>query len=223
MNILNFELSEKKVEKGEVYLSTNLKIYLPKKELFNIERLYSNGFNDKNSMDKYEKESQEKIKDQNSIEFKINDLFKIDSINLPNFEDIKLKKKCGRKRKNQKRDEKDENHNKFSDDNIINKCKHLVLKYTLEFLNNQIKIIYNGNIGKDSLKNELQIINNSQKTNAHVEFNKNFLKKKLCDIFSENISSKYRKYFKANHNKLLIMELMNEKDENKKKFFHSII
>ena len=215
MNILNFELSEKKVEKGEVYLSANLKIYLPKKELFNIEKLYSNGYNDKNSMDKYEKESQEKIKDQNSL----NDLFKIDSLNLPKLEDIKLKKKCGRKRKNQKRDEKDENHNKFSDDNIINKCKHLVLKYTLEFLNNQIKIIYDGNIGKGSLKKELQIINNSQKTNAHVEFNKNFLKKKLCDIFSENISSKYRKYFKANHNKLLIMELMNEKDENKKNFF----
>ena len=215
MNILNFELSEKKVEKGEVYLSANLKIYLPKKELFNIEKLYSNGYNDKNSMDKYEKESQEKIKDQNSL----NDLFKIDSLNLPKLEDIKLKKKCGRKRKNQKRDEKDENHNKFSDDNIINKCKHLVLKYTLEFLNNQIKIIYNGNIGKGSLKKELQIINNSQKTNAHVEFNKNFLKKKLCDIFSENISSKYKKYYKANHNKLLIMELMNEKDENKKSFF----
>ena len=88
-----------------------------------------------------------------------------------------------KKRKNQKWDEKDENHNKFSDDNIINKCKHLVLKYTLEFLNNQIKIIYDGNIGKDSLKKELQIINNSQKTNAHAEFNKNFLKKKLCDIF----------------------------------------
>ena len=219
MNILNFELSEKKVEKGEVYLSANLKIYLPKKELFNIEKLYSNGYNDKNSIDKYEKESQETIKDQNSIEFKINDLFKIDSINLTKSEDIKLKKKCGRKRKNQKRDEKDEIHNKFSDDNIINKCKHLVLKYTLEFLNNQIKIIYDGNIGKGSLKKELQIINNSQKTNAHVEFNKNFLKKKLCDIFSENISSKYRKYFKANHNKLLIMELMNEKDENKKSFF----
>ena len=215
MNILNFELSEKKVVKGEVYLNANLKIYLPKKELFNIEKLYSNGYNDKNSMDKYEKESQEKIKDQNSL----NDLFKIDSLNLPKLEDIKLKKKCGRKRKNQKRDEKDENHNKFSDDNIINKCKHLVLKYTLEFLNNQIKIIYNGNIGKGSLKKELQNINNSQKTNAHVEFSKNFLKKKLCDIFSENISSKYRKYYKANHNKLLIMELMNEKDENKKSFF----
>ena len=69
-----------------------MKIYLPKKELVNIENLYSNGYNDKNSIDKYEKESQETIKDQNSIEFKINDLFKIDSINLPNFEDIKLKK-----------------------------------------------------------------------------------------------------------------------------------
>ena len=106
MNILNFELSEEKVEKSEVYLCANLKIYLPKKELVNIENLYSNGYNDKNSIDKYEKETQEKIKDQNSIEFKINDLFKIDSINLPKSEDIKLKKKLGRKRKSPKIEKK---------------------------------------------------------------------------------------------------------------------
>ena len=40
-------------------------------------------------MDIYEKESQEKIKDINininKIEFNINDLFKMDSINLPKF------------------------------------------------------------------------------------------------------------------------------------------
>ena len=225
MNILNFESYEKNVEKGEADLCANFKIFLPKNELFNIESLHSidnERYNTK-SIDIYEKESQEKIKDINinKIEFNINDLFKMDSINLPKFEDIKLKKKRGRKSKNPKIEKKEE-HDKFSDDNIIKKCKHLVLKYALEFLNNQIKIIYNGNIGKGSLKKELQIINNSQKTNAHVEFNKNFLKKKLFEIFSENISSKYRKYYKANHNKQLIMELMNEKDENKKSMLNQL-
>ena len=224
MNLLNFELSEKKVEKGEVYLNGNFKIFLPKNDFFSIERLNTNdyeSYNDINSMDKYEEVSKEKIKDISKIEFNINDLFKFDSINLPKSEDIKLKKKLGRKRKNPKI-EKKEPHNKYSDDNIIKKCKHLVLKYTLEFINNKIKKVYNGNIENGPFKKELQIINNSQKTNAHVEFNKNFLNKKLFEIFAENISSKYRKYYKANHNKQLIMELMNEKDENKKSMLNQL-
>ena len=188
MNILNFESYEKNVEKGEAHLCANFKIFFPKNELFNIESLHSidnERYNTK-SIDIYEKESQEKIKDINisKIEFNINDLFKMDSINLPKFEDIKLKKKRGRKSKNPKIEKKEE-HDKFSDDNIIKKCKHLVLKYALEFLNNQIKIIYNGNIGKGPFKKELQIINNSQKTNAHVEFNKNFLKKNYLKFFQK--------------------------------------
>ena len=171
-------------------------------------------------MDNYEEESKEKIKDINKI-FNINDLFKLDSINLPKSEDIKLKKKRGRKRKSPKI-EKKEPHNKYSDDNIIKRCKHLVLKYTLEFINNKIKKVYNGNIENGPVKKELQIINNSQKSNSHAEFNKNFIKKKLGEIFSENISGKYKKNYPPNHNKLLIEELMNEKDENKQSFFNKL-
>ena len=223
MNLLNFESSVKKIEKSEVYLDGNFKIFLPKNDFFSVERLNTNdyeSYNDINSMDKYEEESKEKIKDINKI-FNINDLFKIDSINLPKSEDIKLKKKRGRKRKSPKI-EKKEPHNKYSDDNIIKKCKHLVLKYTLEFINNKIKKVYNGNIENGPLKKELQIINNSQKSNSHAEFNKNFIKKKLGEIFSENISGKYKKNYPHNHNKLLIEELMNEKDENKKSFFNKL-
>ena len=224
MNLLNFELSKKKIEKGEVYLDGNFKIFLPKNDFFSVERLNTNdyeSYNDINSMDKYEEESKEKIKDISKIEFNINDLFKFDSINLPKSEDIKLKKKRGRKRKSPKI-EKKEPHNKYSDDNIIKKCKHLVLKYTLEFINNKIKKVYNGNIENGPLKKELQIINNSQKSNSHAEFNKNFIKKKLGEIFSENISGKYKKNYPHNHNKLLIEELMNEKDENKQSFFNKL-
>ena len=225
MNILNFELSEKKVEKEEVYLCADFKIYLPKKELLNIENIYTNdheSYNDKNSMDKYEEDSKEKIKDINNIELNINELFKFDSKNLPKSEDIKLKKKRGRKRKSPIKDIKKEKHNKFSDDNIIKKCKHLVLKYSLEFINSQIKKVYKENIGNDLLKKKLRIINSSQIANAQADFNKNFLKKKLYEIFSENISGKYKKYYPANYKKLLIEELMNEQDENKKNFFNQL-
>ena len=173
-------------------------------------------------MDKYGEESKEKIKDINKIEFTINDICNFETINIQKNEDIKLKKKRGRKRKSPQEVIIKEKHNKFSDDNIIKKCKHLVLKYLFDFLNNQIKTAYNGNIGNGSLKKELKIIKNSQKSNAHVEFNQNFIKKKLCEIFSENISGKYKKHYPANYNKLLIEELMNEKDENKKSFFNEL-
>ena len=134
-------------------------------------------------MEKYGEESKEKIKDTNNIELNIKNLYKFDSKNLPKSEDIKLKKKRGRKRKSPIKDIKKEKHNKFSDDNIIKKCKHLVLKNLLDFLNNQIKTAYNGNIGKGSLKKELKNINNSQKSNAHVEFNQNFIKKNYVKFF----------------------------------------
>ena len=130
MNLLNFELSKKKIEKGEAYLDGNFKIFLPKNDFFSVERLNTNdyeSYNDINSMDKYEEVSKEKIKDISKIEFNINDLFKFDSINLPKSEDIKLKKKSGRKRKSPKI-EKKEPHNKYSDDNIIKKMQTFSIK-----------------------------------------------------------------------------------------------
>ena len=52
--------------------------------------------------------------------------FRIQSINaLKKEESEKPKKKCGRKRNN---NENKTEHNKFSDDNIRRKCKHLDLK-----------------------------------------------------------------------------------------------
>ena len=102
MNRLYFKCSEKKLEKGEVYLCRNFQIYPPKNELFDVESLYKNDneiCNDKNSVDKYGEESKEKIKDINKIEFTINDICNFETINIQKNEDIKLKKKRGRKRK----------------------------------------------------------------------------------------------------------------------------
>jgi hypothetical protein len=50
-------------------------------------------------MEKYGEESKEKIKDINKIEFTINDICNFETINIQKNEDIKLKKKRGRKRK----------------------------------------------------------------------------------------------------------------------------
>lgn len=47
------------------------------------------------------------------------------------------------------------------------------------------------------------------------------MKKTLKKIFSENISSKFSDY-KTEHNKLVIEKLINEKDEEKRKYFNKL-
>ena len=141
------------------------------------------------------------------------------SNNLINYETKITKKKSGRKRERTE-DDKCE-HNKYSDDNIRRRSKHLVLKNLLEFINNQIYKKYNGNIGNGIFKKELQTINQSQKSDATINFNKLFLEKKVGDIFSENISSKYTNY-PPNFNKILIEKLRNEKDDSKRIYFNKI-
>ena len=77
-----------------------------------------------------------------NISIKDNCLEKQDSINLD--KNAKLNKKMGRKN-NQDSYNKENN---LSIDNIIRKCKSLVLNAALKFLNEQISKIYEGNIGQ---------------------------------------------------------------------------
>ena len=109
-------------------------------------------------------------------------------------------------------------HNKFSDDNLRKKCKHLVLSSVLEFINKRIFDIYEGNIGNNIYRKELLINNKNQKMNSNITFNREFIDKKISDIFSEIISTRYTNYL-PEHNKLLIERLKNEEDENKRIYF----
>ena len=108
-------------------------------------------------------------------------------------------------------------HNKYSDDNLRRKCKHLVLQNLMKFINDKIKEIY-GHIGYGMKIKKLLIINQEQISNATIKFNKNFLSKKLSEIFSVNISTRYTNFDKE-HNKILISELINDKDEIKRNYF----
>ena len=162
----------------------------------------------------------------------------LDKIILPKPEDCKkikspgksLKKKRGRKKRNRspiivnkenKENKEKIKHDKFSDDNLQRKCKHLVLKNVQDFINNQIEYIYNGEIGKGLRVKKLKTNNQSQKSDSSACFNKLFLNKTLCDIFSEDISTRFTDYPK-DHNKTLIIRLMNEKDENKRIYFNKL-
>ena len=132
----------------------------------------------------------------------------------------KQKKKCGRKITENTYIKRNE-HTKFSDDNMITRCKKVILRKLLEFLNKKIRVIYKNKIGYGISKKELLNICKSQKEDATIDFNKKFLDKNLAEIFSDNISNAYSNY-DLNHNKKLIERLLNEKDEYKKIFFQNL-
>ena len=135
---------------------------------------------------------------------------------------IEKRNKCGRKRKGEKynNDNKDA-HNKFSDDNARRKVKRIIFTHLRKYINNQIKIKYNGNIGNGIYKKELYILNQEQTKNTSVTFNKELLGKTLRDIFSDKISSRITN-FPDDHNKTIIEGLINEKDKEKRIYFQNL-
>lgn len=129
-----------------------------------------------------------------------------------------LQKKCGRKKKE---DKSFRVHDKFVDDNVRRKCKHLILDSIREFINQKIYLIYDGNIGKNIFKKEILILNNRQKVDSTINYNRDFLLKTIGEIFSDTISSRFTNY-PPDHNKSLIKNLLNEEDEDKRKYFNKL-
>jgi hypothetical protein len=125
---------------------------------------------------------------------------------------------------NKKRENTDSNSEKcsrFSSDNTIRKIKHIILDSLLKFINEKIKTIYNNNIGYGVLQKKLLTLNQSQKVDATINFNKKFMKKKLYEIFSDKISTRYTS-FPPDFNKNVINDLMNEEDMDKKIYFQKL-
>ncbi len=128
-----------------------------------------------------------------------------------------LNRKREKKRKNPSDGEK---HSKFSSDNTIRKVKHITLDETKDLINEKIRKIY-GNIGYGISQKKLLILNQEQKANATINYNKEFIFKKLYEIFSDKISGKYTNY-DGDFNKNLINRLMNEEDLNKRQYFRRL-
>ena len=134
--------------------------------------------------------------------------------NLKNEDNQVLKKKRGRATK---KENKEEAHTKYSDDNVRRKCKHIVIQNIMNFINQKIseKVV---NIGKGMFIKKLLIINQTQIADATIKFNQLFLLKTLSEIFSEDISKRYTNYL-PDHNKYVISSLINHQDENVKNYF----
>ena len=133
---------------------------------------------------------------------------------------IENKNISGRKRKGGNYDNNNE-HDKFTDDHARRKVKRIVFTHLLKYINKQIKIKYNGKIGKGTFKKELQILNQAQIANSSITFNKELLNKTLYDIFSDKISSRITTY-PEDHNKIIIEQLIKEKDTEKRIYFQNL-
>ena len=128
------------------------------------------------------------------------------------------KKKCGRKRMNGNNTTE---HNKFSDDNVRRKVKHLCFKYLLLFINAQIKKMYNNKIGQGVFQKQFKTLNQSQISNAKITFNQQLLEKDLGEIFSDKVTGKLTN-IPSEHNKDLIQKLINEEDIEKRIYFQKL-
>jgi hypothetical protein len=163
------------------------------------------------------------MNDNSSMDISISNIHNLNKINLKidegKSEDntfISSKRKRGRNGRGCTGGE----HNKFSDDNLRRKVKHLVLKSVFDFINEKIKTMYS-DINKGIFTKQLLTINQKQISDATILFNKKFLEKPLKDIFSVEISKRYTNYLES-HNKNLINSLMNQQDESKRLYFNGL-
>ena len=170
----------------------------------------STSLNQPNEILNYKESNNLNLNNSNEIQINI-----LDNIHRKKKNSLK-KNNLGRKRKNSNIKGK---HNKYSQDNIIKKIKSSLISILYRYINSFIIKIYKGKIGYGVFKKQLLTINQSQIVN--VKNNKKFLYKNLKDIFSDNITGKYSTYH-INHNKILIQNLLNEEDEEKKIKFNNL-
>ena len=206
MNIITDRISQKNNKSLNLYDNNNKKDYSLNKysdAYFNINNnnkyniLYNKSFHF--TTNKFLETESNNIQlpkslshDNNYINFKINNIIKHNSL--------------GRKSKNS---QNTGSHDKYSQDNILRKIKCNILLNLFKYINNQIHKMYEGKIKNGLPEKNLKILS-KKKIFSNSKNNKAFLNKTLKDIFSENISSIY-KFYRIDHNKKVINDLLNEK------------
>jgi len=125
------------------------------------------------------------------------------------------------KRKKETNTQSNGKHTKYSHDNLQRRCKSLVLNYTLEYLNYQIKKIYKGNIGNGIYVKKLFDISQEQKVKNSSFHIKNIMNMTTGEIFSNIISKRYTSFL-PNHNEIIIQRALEEEDEDKREKFKKL-
>lgn len=108
-------------------------------------------------------------------------------------------------------------HNKYYNDNMRRKTKHIFLTCLLGFINKIICKIYNNKIGKGICEKKYKKLNLDIKIDTTKGFNKKLLYKTLEEIFSSPIA-----FYPIDFNKNLTKNLMNEPDISKRNHFQNL-
>ena len=218
MNNFQFLVPEYDEDKAEI---NSINSSLSKNEEF----MLNSGFNFDNespfTSNMYSLITQENTLNENKIsipipEFKEDEKNQKEEIKLTqkkreskvNIEESSNHKKCGRKNKDSN---ETGDHNKFSNDNIVKKIKTNFFSTILIFINSVIQ---------DKDKKLLNISGEFSKY-SKADFNKELLHKSLKEIFSTNISGKYRNYGN-DYNKKMIEKLLNDEDIKKRNFYETL-
>ena len=106
-----------------------------------------------------------------------------------------------------------EHQSHLSSDKFIKKIRIMILNAIFNFINEKIKICFNNNIGKGICIKQFIPINKAALSHSSVEYDKEFLNKKLKEIFS-SISNKFTNILNTK-NKELIEYLINIEDKGK--------
>ena len=187
----------------------------------NINKKYDNIFPFEQELNDSEDINEEEIYFIKNINIKENNIIDFNNIdkktNMPsekNLEEnfINQKRKQGRKKKDSLEEGQ---HNKKTFDNILRRIKNSLLNSFRILLNSKIKNVYN--FKKLRKKWKLLKINPKHARNSNIEFNKVFIHKSLKEIFSEETTIK--NLCNRDHNKILIKQLLNEKNTEKRKIF----
>ena len=187
----------------------------------NINKKYDNIFPFEQELNDSEDINEEEIYFIKDINIKENNIINFNNIDkktiIPsekNIEEnfINQKRKQGRKKKDSLEEGQ---HNKKTFDNILRRIKNSLLNSFRILLNSKIKNAYN--FKKLRKKWKLLKINPKHARNSNIEFNKVFIHKSLKEIFSEETTIK--NLCNRDHNKILIEQLLNEKNKEKRKIF----
>ena len=112
-------------------------------------------------------------------------------------------------------------HDKYSSDNLIRKIKGIIIRILFSFINLTIHEKYKNEPDYNIDKDKLMKIKQDQTVNSNIGFNQNFLKETLENIFSVDISGKYKKY-NSEHNRNLIIKLLNDNNMERRQIFHNL-
>lgn len=110
---------------------------------------------------------------------------------------------------------------KYNYENIKRKVKHILLECIINFLNKKLREIYNSKIGKGIVQKQFKTLNQREKSESNIQFNKDFLHKTIGEIFSEKISSRFTNY-NPYHNKNLVDSLLNENNLSIQYYFKQL-